>query len=117
MIEEEWSALKGAHESPREMVHTEAKVAKQRSDRRGLGHPSTPTCKRAWDSGGTGANWQLPSESRFRKHTNHKGEDEAVLPEEKQRYLPNAEVRALFYFYFSSDEEKILLPSDLGLFL
>lgn len=47
----------------------------------------------------------FPSESRFRKHTNHKGE-EAVLPEEKQRYLPNAEVRALFYFYFSSDEEK-----------
>ena len=48
----------------------------------------------------------FPSESRFRKHTNHKGEDEAVLPEEKQRDLPNAEVRALFYFYFSSDEEK-----------
>ncbi|DAA15838.1 TPA: hypothetical protein BOS_22301 [Bos taurus] len=33
------------------MVHTEGKVAKQRSDRRGRGHPSTPTCKRAWDSG------------------------------------------------------------------
>ena len=48
----------------------------------------------------------FPSESRFRKHTNHKGEDEAVLPEEKQRYLPNAEVRAVCYFYFSSDEEK-----------
>ena len=55
MIEEEWSALKGAHESPPAMVRTEGKVAKQRSDRRGLGHPSTPTRERAQDSGRDGS--------------------------------------------------------------
>ena len=48
----------------------------------------------------------FPCESRFREPRNHKGEDEAVFPEEKRRCLPNAEVRALFCFYLSSDEEK-----------
>lgn len=33
------------------------------------------------------------------QHRNHKGEDEAVFPEKKQRFLPKAEVRALLFFF------------------
>lgn len=45
--------------------------------------------------------------TRLRKlqHRNHKGEDGAVFPEEKQRFLLKAEVRALFISFPTMKKE------------
>ena len=103
----------------RAQSRTVGKAVMQRSDRQGRRssiNPDVRACPGQRTGREPSGSFSCKARLRKHQHRNHKGEDEAVFLEEKQRFLPKAEVRALL-IYFSNDEEKILLPSDLGLFL